>query len=235
MARRREDAEKPPIAVELLDVTSLARLATSRTDYIPSFWWAPVGRRNVLYHLYSIPFWNGSIPILAYVWYEGEPAPYLVYTNLGHEEARFTKTPESGKYVNGVVIEVEETPSFVKSAIKVAGKQSALNPVTSKVSSLSSLMRLVAAMTDSTATPPIWCEEKSRIAGILYPILDYYDSTALPVFLYVTGFENKEMKGYLRYLSSDEGEVVEFTDNVSDTRYTYGRLIYAKSIPFKTS
>ena len=233
MAKRRREVERLPIAVEVLDVASLARLATSRSDYIPSFWCSSVGKRYVLYHFYSLPFWNGSIPILAYVWCDEAPAPYLVYTNLGHEEARFTKTPESGKYVNGVVIEVEETPRFVSLAIKSTGKQELGKPVVSKVVNLFSLMRLVAAMTDSTATPPIWYNEKNRIAGILYPILDYYDSTALPIFLYVTNLENKEMKGYVKYLSSDDGEELEFTDNVSDTRYIYGRLIYVRRLPFR--
>ncbi len=233
MAKRRETGEKLPVAVEVLDIASLARLATSRTDYIPSFWWSSIGRRNVLYYFYSIPFWSGNIPILAYTWCEDAPEPYLAYTNLGHEEAKFTKTPESGKYVNGVVIEVNEVPRFVKQAIKSAGKQKLEKPVASRVVGLSSLLRLVAAMTDSTATPPIWCNGGDGVAGILYPILDYYDSTALPIFLYTSGLQNKEMKGYVRYISSDEGEEVEFTDNVSDTRYVYGRLIYVREFPFK--
>lgn len=226
--------ERPPIAVEVLDVASLARLATSRSDYIPSFWSSFIGSRRILYHFYPLPFWSGSIPVLAYVWYEDPTAPYLAYTNLGREEAKFTKSPESGRYVNGVVIEVDETPRFVKQAIKSTGRRRLERPVVSRVVGLSSLMRVVAAMTDGTATPPIWCSGDGSIAGIIYPILDYYDSTALPIFLYTTEMKNnKEMKGYVKYLSSDEGEETGFTDNVSDTRYVYGRLIYVRELPFK--
>ena len=227
--------EKPPVAVEVEDLLSLARLATTRSDYPPLLWWFPLRGKHVIAHMTSIPFWKGNIPILAYVWYEDQPPPYIAYTNLEKEEVKLTTTPEAGKYINCVVVEIEETPHFVAEAVRQRSSVSHdEKPIMVRARSLASLMRLVATMSDSTSTPPIWhlAQREKHLLGILYPFFDYYNSTTLPLFFYME-LRDKPAGPYIRYLPSDAGEELDFASSVTDLKYVYGRVVSVKNLPFR--
>ncbi|MEM4329045.1 MAG: hypothetical protein QXI50_05220, partial [Candidatus Caldarchaeum sp.] len=70
------------------------------------------------------------------------------------------------------------------------------------------------------------------LAGVIYPLFEYYDSAALPL-VYFTELEAKPAAPFIAYKPVSGGGSVHFTDSVSDARYVYGRLVFVESFPFR--
>jgi len=231
MTRR---SNRPPIVVEVYDLLNLARLATNRSDYAPVLWWFPVEGKHLLAHLFSLPFWGGSLPVLAYVQHDERPSPYLSYTNIEKEEVMMTNSLGTGRYLYCTIVELEELPILFTGAFSQSRRRRPAKSVATKVRDLSSLMRLVSTMNDGSSTPPVWHldRETSHILGVFAPFLDYYESSALPLFFYVETQARPEIP-YIRYLPDKGGEEIGFAPFVSDMKYVYGRIVSVRSLPFE--
>ncbi|MCS6769363.1 MAG: hypothetical protein NZ570_02880 [Candidatus Caldarchaeum sp.] len=226
--------DKAPVPLKVEDISSLMRLMASRADFYPPIHYFRVGQRNVLAHIFTIPFRKYSIPLLVYAETEKPPRPYVVYTPLEHEESRFSDIPETGRYVSFPVVEVEPIPELVKSSLTTSTERKISGLESVHVKSLDSLMRLVSAMVDEASSPPLWCFRKDGhyVVGVIYPLFEYYDSAALPL-VYYTELESKPPAPFIAYRAVPGSASITYTNSVSDARYVYGRLIFVERFPFK--
>ncbi|MEM1956137.1 MAG: hypothetical protein QXN44_05310 [Candidatus Caldarchaeum sp.] len=226
--------DKAPVPLKVEDLPSLVRVVASRADYIPPLHYFKIGSKHVLAHLFTLPFRKYSIPLLVYVETAARPLQYVVYTPLEHEMARFSEIPETGRFVSFPVVEVEPVPELVRKALTATAARKIPGLESVHVKSLDSLMRLVSAMTDEASNPPLWCFKKGGqyLAGVIYPLFEYYDSAALPL-VYFTELEAKPAAPFIAYKPVSGGGSVHFTDSVSDARYVYGRLVFVESFPFR--
>lgn len=228
-----ERGRKPPIAVEVVDLKNLARLAMSRTDIQPLFWSFEYKGKLVLGHLSSIPYWRGNLPIFAYTYLDKEPKGYVAYTNLEREAAFFTDSSDDTRYFYGPVVETDEEPELIAKAL--SGRRSLREkPLTVKAKDIASLVRVLMMMSDNTVSPPIWHYvkgKKKHILGLIAPFFDYYEANALPVFFYVES-EEQPPSPFIKYHAAQGREEILYADYISDMKYFYGRIVTVYNIPF---
>lgn len=231
-----EKLRKPPIAIQVVDLLNLARLAISRTDVQPLYWTFTKNGKRIVGHLSSIPYWRGNLPIFAYTYVDEEPKGYIAYTNLGREEVFLTNSSDDTKYAYGPIIETADEPELISKALG-RKKQLAEKPLTIKTKDLNSLMRVLVMMSDASVSPPLWhfeTEQKQHILGLIVPFFDYYEANALPVFFYFESTEPPETP-FIRYLASNSREEISYTPYVSDMKYFYGRVVTVNNMPFLES
>jgi len=226
-------SKRSPVPVEVEDLASLARLVSTRADYIAPLMAYPNGDKYLISHIFSIPFGRYSIPLLLYTALKEPPKAYLVYTPLEHEETWFSNSPETGRFISFPVVEAHPAPDFIGKALSLPLRR-IRGLVSVPLKNMESLMRLVSALTDEASSPPIWCfANKGRyLAGVFYPVFEYYDSAALPILYYVE-LDRKPTTPFAGYRPTSAGGVVEYTYSVSDARYVYGRIVYVKFFPFQ--
>jgi len=231
-----ETYRRPPLALEVLDLVNLARLAMSRADVQPLFWAFKYRGSEILGSLISIPYWRGSLPIFAYIKLKrGEKLKgYVAYTSIGIEKAFFTESSDDTRYVYGPIVEIENPPRILAKALS-SRKGLKEKPITVKARNLSSLIRVLMIMSDNMVSPPIWhykVSSKKHILGLIAPFYDYYEANALPVFFYVES--NQKPAPFIKYQATNGREELLFADSVSDMKYFYGRVVTVKEIPFLT-
>ncbi|MCL7383126.1 MAG: hypothetical protein LZ174_02370 [Thaumarchaeota archaeon] len=227
-----ERLRKPPVAIQVVDLINLARLAMSRTDVQPLYWTFIRNGKRMIGHLSSIPYWRGNLPIFAYTYIDEEPKGYVAYTNIGKEEVFFTSSSDDTKYAYGPVIETESEPELITKALN-RKKQLAEKPLTIKTKDLTSLMRVLVMMSDASVSPPLWhfFKDGKHILGLIVPFFDYYEANALPVFFYFESLEPPATP-FIKYLASNSREEVSYTSYVSDMKYFYGRIVTVNNMPF---
>ncbi|MCD6312275.1 MAG: hypothetical protein J7L79_00495, partial [Thaumarchaeota archaeon] len=160
--------ERPPLAIEVQDLTNLVRLATSRVDVRPLFWFFKHRGRSILGSLMSIPYWRGSLPIFAYTRTpeELEVKGYVGYTNLEEENVFFAESADNTRYVYGPIVEVEAPPKLLLKALSARGRLR-VKPIPVRAKSLFSLLRILLIMSDNTSSPPIWHYEVNEEKHVL--------------------------------------------------------------------
>ena len=226
--------ERPPIAIEVHDLTNLARLATSRVDVQPLFWSFKHRGQSILGSLISIPYWRGSLPIFAHIRSprDLEVKGYIGYTNLGVEKAFFAESADDTRYVYGPVIEVEAPPKLLTRAL-TSRSMLRVKPISVRAKNLSSLLRVLLIMSDNASSPPIWHHEASEgkhVLGVVAPFYDYYDANALPVFFYVE--VDEAPAPFIKYQAVGGKEILGYAQSISDMKHFYGRVITVKNLPF---
>jgi len=231
-----ETYRKPPLALEVLDLLNLARLAMSRADAQPLFWAFKHRGKEVLGSLISIPYWRGSLPIFAYIRLKiGEELKgYVGYTSIGVEKAFFTESSDDTRYVYGPVVEIDDPPRILAKALS-SKRGLKEKPVAVKARNLSSLIRVLMIMSDNLISPPIWhykMSPKKHILGLMAPFYDYYEANALPVFFYIES--DRKPAPFIKYQAMNGREELYFAESVSDMKYFYGRVVTVKEIPFLT-
>jgi hypothetical protein len=227
-------SRRSPVPVEVEDLASLARLVSTRADYIAPLLAYLNEDKHIISHTFSIPFGRYSIPLLLYMELKEPPKAYLVYTPLEHEETWFSHTPESGRYISFPVVEAFPAPDIIEKALTMPPRRKIVGLVSVRLKNMESLMRMVSALTDEASSPPLWCfaNRGKYVAGIFYPVFEYYDSAALPILYYVE-LDKKPTAPFTGYRPTTSGGVVEYTYSISDARYVYGRIVYLKSFPFQ--
>ncbi|MDJ0273498.1 MAG: hypothetical protein NYU40_04425 [Aigarchaeota archaeon] len=216
-----------PVPVRVEDLASLVRLASSRWDYIPHLIAFRHGQQNIIAYLQTMPMGKVNIPMLFHTTAPEPVKKYVVYTALEKEETRLSDQPETGRYISYPIIHADPPPHILEKAItgKHVRKIRGIEKI--KVKALDSIMRLVSAMTDESFSPPVWCyrSRNGYNLAVLYPVYEYYDSIALP-FLYYVEVEEKPPAPFIAYSPTLGRESIRYTNSVSDTRYSYGRLIF---------
>lgn len=227
-----ETSKKPPLALEVMNLLNLARLAMNRADAQPLFWAFKYRGKRILGSLLSMPYWRGSLPIFAYTEIEGEFDGYVAYTSIGTEKVFLTNNSNNTRYVYGPVVELEEPPKIITRALssKIGLRE---KPIAVKAKNLSSLIKVLMIMSNDVVSPPIWHYEagpERHVLGIITPFYDYYEANALPVFFYIES--GGPPAPFIKYRASDSGEELLYADSISDMKYFYGRVVTVKNIPF---
>lgn len=227
-----EKLRKPPIAIQVVDLVNLARLATSRTDIQPLFWTFNRDGKRIIGHLSSVPYWRGNLPIFAYTYLDQEPKGYVAYTNIGKEEVFFTHSSDDAKYAYGPVVETDDEPELISKALSKK-RQLTERPLIIRTKDLTSLIRVLVMMSDASVSPPLWhyLLGEKHILGLMVPFFDYYEANALPVFFYFESPEPPETP-FIKYLASRSREEISYTPYVSDMKYFYGRIVTVNNMPF---
>ncbi|PUA31145.1 MAG: hypothetical protein B9J98_07580 [Candidatus Terraquivivens tikiterensis] len=232
---KRTKKVKPPVAIEVSDILNLARLAMSRVDVQPLFWYFKWKRQPILGYLSSIPYWYGNLPIFAYTKLNCSLKGYIAYMSVEREEVVLTDSNDDNRYMYGAVVETEDEPPFIMEALSGRSKLKE-NPVIIKAGNINSLIRMLMILSDTNSSPPLWYFEfkGKHLLGLIAPFFDYYDANALPVFFYVES-DTKPPASFIRYISLKTGEEISYVPCISDMKYFYGRIVNVKSMPFFTS
>ncbi|MEM2040728.1 MAG: hypothetical protein QXI52_02270 [Nitrososphaerota archaeon] len=225
---------KPPVPLEVADLTNLARLTLTRPDTQTLFWMFKHRESWILGSLFSIPYWRGNLPIFSYVRLprnEGASA-YVAYTNIGTEESFLTNSNDDPKYLYGAIVEAATPPRFLEEALRRKKSGKIVRPILTRAKDITALVRLLLIMTDSVGAPPIWKFKHmdGYILGVLAPFYDYYEANALPVFIYVKE-EEEPPGGFLRYITANGKEDISFTNYITDMKYFYARIINLVDVP----
>jgi hypothetical protein len=235
---RKESPVKPPIPIKVRDLRNFARLVLALTDGNQVVWSITRGFRRFLAFFTAYMYWNGDLPILAYVDVTSEERvkPFLAYRSDAPtgEETRFLACMDDPKYKYASLIELEECPEPFSKALEER-IEPLHPPLRVLVKDGRSIMRLLLAITLREGTNfPIWHFERrgSTIMGTFIPFEHYYESDALPMFIYYIS-EAPPMGGFLKYQSSEtKDEQLTYSDNTRDVKYFYAKIVSVEELPF---
>lgn len=227
---------KPPLPVEVVDMTSFCRLALALTDGSQILWYFNLNSTKVLAFFTAYMYWNGDLPILAYVATNEEPSAFLAYKSdsTKGEEWMFTDDVDDTKFKYASFIEVKEAPRAFLESLK-GNYPSPPEPLLTEVASMNSMMRILLPLSLREGTVfPLWHFQraKSHIIGTCIPFEHYYDSDALPVFFYVSQ-TTPPVAPFVKYAAmKGSGEKVEYTTSTADAKYFYAKIVNVKNLPF---
>lgn len=229
---------KPPIPIKVIDLTNFARLVLALTDGHQIVWSINRGSKKFLAFFTAYMYWNGDIPILAYMDanHLKKLKPFLAYRSDSPrgEEVKFLDSMDDPKYKYASVIEFERCPELFLNALK---RKHPMIPPPLKVlvKDGNSIMRLLLTITLREGTNfPIWHfeRESSTIMGTFIPFEHYYESDALPMFIYIKS-RDPPKGGFLKYRASEaKGEQLTFSNDTRDVKYFYAKIISVKDFPF---
>ncbi|MBS7645450.1 MAG: hypothetical protein QXR65_02495 [Candidatus Bathyarchaeia archaeon] len=229
---------KPPMPIKVKDLTNFARLVLALTDGNQIIWSITRGSKRYLAFFTAYMYWNGDLPILAYVDVSGEDGvkPFLAYRSdsSAGEEMKFLGGMDDPKYKYASLIELEECPEPFLKALE--GKPEVPHPpLRVLVKDGRSIMRLLLAITLREGTNfPIWHFERkgSTVMGTFIPFEHYYESDALPMFIY---FKSRVPPGggFLKYQTLEtRDEQLTFSNNTRDVKYFYAKIVSVEELPF---
>lgn len=226
---------KPPMAVEVTDLKGFARLALALTDGSQLVWLFNFKGRQILALFTAYMYWSGDLPILAYAPVDGRTKSFLAYKSDSQkgEEWCFTDDVDDTRYKYASLINVKEVPPAFGESLD--GKFPVPSePMLAQVEGLNSLLRILLPLSLREGTIfPLWkfTRGKKQIMGTCIPFEHYYDADALPVFFYVE-MDNAPDAPFVRYIAAKpHGEKVEFTDNTSDAKFFYAKIVNVKDMP----
>ncbi len=226
---------KPPVAMRVRDMLNLARLTLVGTEQQTFFWHFVHRNDKILGAMYSIPYWKRSLPMFFYTTLpEGEPVDaYVAYRYIDREEVFFTKQNDDPRFLYAPVVELDQPPGFLVNAVSGKTRPQVEMPVLTRTSNLPSLLRLLVVASYDGQQPPVLRFDLNgkAVLGVLMPFFDYYEASALPVFVYVE-LEGAPHSGFIRYIASEVGEDAEFTDRVTDMKFFYARTVSVEDRPF---
>jgi hypothetical protein len=226
---------KPPVPVEVHNLQNFARLALGLTDGSQLLWNLSKDGKHILGLFTAYMYWNGDIPLLAYVVHDGKLKAFLAYRSDAPkgEEWIFTEDADDPKYKYGSFIDVKETPAAFEECLK-GEYPSVPKPMLAEVENINSIMRILIPLSIREGTVfPLWhfIREKKHVLGTCIPFEHYYEADALPVFFYVR-LDEAPKAPFIKYISSKpKGEDITFSNNTVDAKYFYAKIIDVKDMP----
>jgi len=183
-------------------------------------------------------YWNGDLPLLAYLINQKPPKPFLAYRSDGPsgEEWSYSSDFDDTRYRYASIVNMKETPDlFIKSLDGEYPQPS--KPIMMEVEDLSSIMRVLAPLSAREGTVfPLWHFEKEgkHYIGSVIPFEHYYEADALPVFFYLKT-KDPPQGPFIRYSAlKPSGEKLEYANSTSDVKYFYAKLIDVEGMSFLT-
>ena len=229
------ESVKPPVPVEVLDMQAFARLALGLTEGSQILWYFKHRGRHVLGLFTAYMYWEGDLPILAYAYSDTPPKAFLAYRSdsVKGEEWLFTDDVDDTRFRYASFVQLKTVPEPF--ALSLDGKSPELTqPMLAEVEDLKSIARILLPLSLREGTLfPLWhfMRGKKHIIGTCIPFEHYYEADALPVFFYVSQDAAPE-KSFLKYIAvKPGGEKVEFSNNTSDAKYFYAKLVGVKDMP----
>lgn len=229
------ESVKPPVPVHVADMQAFARLALALTEGSQILWYFKHKGKHVLGLFTAYMYWEGDLPILAYAYSDTPPKAFLAYRSdsVKGEEWAFTDDVDDTRFRYASFIELKTVPEpFAES---LDGKSPDLpHPMLAEVEGLKSIARILLPLSLREGTLfPLWhfMRGKKHIIGTCIPFEHYYEADALPVFFYVSQDEAPE-KGFIKYIAvKPAGERVEYSNNTSDAKFFYAKLVDVKDMP----
>ncbi|MGA2971312.1 MAG: hypothetical protein ABSE39_01665 [Candidatus Bathyarchaeia archaeon] len=229
------ESVKPPVPVHVADMQAFARLALALTEGSQILWYFKHKGKHVLGLFTAYMYWEGDLPILAYAYSDTPPKAFLAYRSdsVKGEEWAFTDDVDDTRFRYASFIELKTVPEpFAES---LDGKSPDLPPpMLAEVEGLKSIARILLPLSLREGTLfPLWhfMRGKKHIIGTCIPFEHYYEADALPVFFYVSQDEAPE-KGFIKYIAvKPAGERVEYSNNTSDAKFFYAKLVDVKDMP----
>ncbi len=229
------ESVKPPVPVQVTDMQSFARLALGLTEGSQLLWYFKHKGKNVLGLFTAYMYWEGDLPILAYAFCDTPPKAFLAYKSDSPkgEEWMFTEDAGDTRYRYASFVNLKTIPEAFAQSLD--GKMPDLaNPMLAEVEDLKSIARILLPLSLREGTLfPLWhfTRGQKHIIGTCIRFEHYYESDALPVFFYVSQNEAPQ-QGFLKYIAmKPTGEKVEYSNNTSDAKFFYAKLVDVKDMP----
>jgi hypothetical protein len=229
-------SDKPPIPIRVPDMKNFARLMLAFSEGSQIAWALPFKDKFALCFFTAYLYWNGDLPLLAYLIGEKPKKPFLAYrcdTPAG-EEWSYSDSFDDTRYRYASIINMKETPALFRDSLEGKYSQPA-KPLLMEVDDLRSIMRVLVPLSVREGTVfPLWHLEKAgeHQVGVVIPFEHYFEADALPVFFYYRMKESPQ-GAFIRYnASKPTGEKLEFVSNTSEVRYFYAKLIDVDTLPF---
>src|SRR5208282_3456559 len=228
---------KPPVPVHVADMLNFSRLALALTDGSQILWHFKHKGKHVLGLFTAYMYWEGDLPILAYTISDSPPQPFLAYRSdsVKGDEWMFSEDAGDTRYRYGSFAALKHVPDAFVQALE--GNFPEISPpMLAQVEDLKSIARILLPLSLREGTLfPLWHFQRSNkhILGTCIPFEHYYEADALPVFFYVEQDHPPEPdQGFLRYIAiKPNGEKIEFTNNTSDAKFFYVKIINVDNMP----
>ncbi|MCJ7761521.1 hypothetical protein MUP59_10360 [Candidatus Bathyarchaeota archaeon] len=228
-------SDKPPVPVRVADIKNFARLLLAFSEGSQIAWALPHKGKYALCFFTAYMYWEGDLPLLAYMPNQKPSKPFLAYRSDGAtgEECFYSDDFDDTKYRYASIITMKETPELFRRSLEGDYSQPP-QPLMMEVNDVASLMRVLVPLSFREGTSfPVWHFVKggTHNLGILIPFEHYYEADALPVLFHLK--MNEPPRGpFLRYNAlKPAGERVEFTSNTCDVKYFYAKLIDIERFP----
>jgi len=226
---------KPPVPVQVTDMASFARLALALTEGSQILWYFKHKGDHVLGMFTAYMYWNGDLPILAFTSSEAPPKPFLAYRSdsLKGEEWMFTDDAGDTRYRYASFVELKAIPEAFTESLE--GKfPDVSHPMLAEVEDIKSIARILLPLSLREGTLfPLWhfMRGKKHIIGTCIPFEHYYDADALPVFFYISQDHSPEQP-FVKYIAvKPTGEKVDFSNNTSDAKFFYAKIVDVRDMP----
>ncbi len=229
------DVAKPPIPIRIKDLLNFARLGLALSEGSQILWHIRLEGRDLLALFTAYMYWNGDLPLLAYVNSDQRPKPFLAYKSDSPkgEEVVFCDDVDDTRYKYGSFIEVKKVPKVFRDSLN-GEYPSPAEPLLTEVENLNSIVRILLPLSFREGTIfPLWQFKRNRkyIVGTCIPFEHYYEADALPVFFYVTREEPLKAP-FIKYAASrPAGEKLELSNNTSDAKYFYVKIVDVEDLP----
>ena len=182
-------------------------------------------------------YWEGDLPILAYTTSDSPPKPFLAYRSDSTKGEEWMFSDEAGdtRYRYGTFIELKQIPQAFVAALD-GNFPEISRPMLAQVEDLKSIARILLPLSLREGTLfPLWHfqRDKKHIMGTCIPFEHYYEADALPVFFYVEQDQPPSAsQGFIKYIAvKPNGEKIEFTNNTSDAKFFYVKLVQVEDMP----
>jgi len=226
---------KPPVPVQVVDIQAFARLALGLTEGSQILWYFKHKGKHVLGLFTAYMYWEGDLPILAYAYSDTPPKAFLAYRSdsVKGEEWLFTDDVDDTRFRYASFVQLRTVPeAFAQSLDGIAPELT--QPMLAEVDDLKSIARILLPLSLREGTLfPLWhfMRGRNHIIGTCIPFEHYYEADALPVFFYVSQDAAPE-KSFIKYIAvKPGGERVEYSNNTSDAKYFYAKIVSVKNMP----
>lgn len=226
---------KPPVPVHVTDMPSFARLALGLTEGSQILWYFKHRGRHVLGLFTAYMYWDGDLPILAYTISDSPPKAFLAYRSDSPkgEEWMFTEDAGDTRFRYASFVELKTIPEAFSESLE-GSFPDVSHPLLAEVEDIRSIARILLPLSLREGTLfPLWhfTRGEKHIIGTCIPFEHYYEADALPVFFYVS-IERKPENWFVKYIAMKPvGEKVEFTNNTSDAKFFYAKIVDVKDMP----
>ena len=229
------ESVKPPVPVHVTDMVSFARLALALTEGSQILWYFKHQGKHVVGLFTAYMYWDGDLPILAYTVSDAPPKAFLAYRSdsLKGEEWMFTNEAGDTRYRYASFVELKNIPEAFSESLE--GRfPDVSHPMLAEVENIKSIARILLPLSIREGTLfPLWhfTRGKNHIIGTCIPFEHYYEADALPVFFYVSQNESPQ-QGFIKYIAvKPDGEKVDYSNNTSDAKFFYAKIVGVKDMP----
>lgn len=226
---------KPPLPVQVKDMLSFARLALGLTEGSQILWYFKHKGKHVLGLFTAYMYWDGDLPILAYVTSDSPPRAFLAYRSdsVKGEEWMFSDEAGDTRFRYASLVNLKSVPEAFGQSLE-GNYPEVEAPMLAEVEDVRSIARILLPLSLREGTLfPLWHFERGtkHIIGTFIPFEHYYEADALPVFFYVS-MDQPPGEGFIKYIAvKPSGEKVEYVNNTSDAKYFYAKVITVKDMP----